>query len=204
MTLFPPDRGQWRGWAGRSPGVMNAPLAVAGSALLWVVSGYLNNDVAFAWAEESRYRRWIFVPAGIKLILCMILGWHGALGVTLGILFNLHDYIPTAGAFELAAFGIALGFSPLVSVAIFSRWTGISHPWFGIQGHHLVALTMLSAALCAASFHGLLIAFGIETSEQALVQGITMMTGDFIGAGLLLLTIAAVRVAIRYLRGERN
>ena len=177
----------------------SGPLIVAGSALLWVVVRHLNNDVLFAWAEVAEYRHWVFVPAGVKLVLAMVFGWRGALGVALGISTYLQGALPMLHMGQIAMLAGVLGFAPLLATRIFSRLTGLTRPWFGIQGYHLPLLVLLSACLCALSFKGLLVAFGVEGWEGAPARIATMMVGDFLGAGLFMVAVVGMR---RLLRGS--
>lgn len=91
----------------------------------------------------------------------------------------------------------ALAFAPLAAVHIFSRWTSIVPPWFGLQGYHLPGLVLISAVLCALPFHAMLVAFGVEEWEDLASRMSIMVIGDFVGAGILMLLVVAGRTLWR-------
>ena len=64
--------------------------AVPAVALLWVGLYHLN-DWMFAAFEEGRAANWIFLPAGLRLIAVLVLGWRGVLGLWLGTLATPND-----------------------------------------------------------------------------------------------------------------
>lgn len=180
-----------------APTWMSGAVIVGGSALLWVVARYLNNNVLFEWAEVTEYRHWIFLPAGVKLILALVFGWRGALGVTLGTCTYLQGNLPALAMPQIAMVAVALGFGPLIAVRILRAWTGLASPWFGMEARHLVAVLVLSAALCATAFQGLLVAFGVEDARDAPRQIAIMMFGDVTGAALLLSAAVGLRRLLR-------
>ncbi len=127
----------------------------------------------------------------------MIFGWRGALGVTAGILTNLNQSLLMLGVAELAVIGAALGFMSLVAVWVYSGWTGLTRPWFGIQARHLLLLATLSAAFCSLSFYTLLVSYGVDASRDAVSRSFTMMAGDNVGAALLMATLVGGKTLFR-------
>lgn len=177
-------------------------LVVPGCMLLWLIATRLNNEVIFTWSAVTDYRHWIFVPAGIKLVVAMVFRWRGALGVTLGISVDLPEYLPILSMPQTAILAVAHGFAPLAAVGLFSHWTGLRMPWHGLQGHHLPGLALLSASLGTLAFQLLIVAFGIEHWPEALPQMLIMIIGDFVGAGLLLIMLVVVSRLLRRFRGS--
>ena len=170
---------------------------VAASAVLWVIAVELNNHVLFRWTEATEYRHWVFVPAGVKLIIAMVAGWRGALGVALGKLTYLKHDLPTLSLMALLPLAAGYGFVPLLAVLLFSRQTGLHRPWVGLQGHHLLLLVLLAGVIASVFFHSVLVLAGIEDLETVLPDMTQMLVGDVLGAGLLLLTVMGVRRMVR-------
>lgn len=154
---------------------------------------WLNNAVLFDWAAAKEYRHWVFVPAGVKLVLAMVFRWRGALGVMLGTCPLLQIDLPMLNLAQIATLAVALGFAPLLATMLFSRWTGLAMPWFGLGRHHLPLLVLLSASLCALSLYGLLVAYGVKDWHQVPSAITVRMIGDLLGAVLLMLTVVGVR-----------
>ena len=167
------------------------------SALTWTAARIINNEILFKWTEVADYRHWVFVPAGIKLVLVMLFGWRGALGVMLGLSIYLPHTLPILALPQVLLLAVSLAFAPLVAVHIFSRWTGLVRPWLGLEGYHLPGLVLLSAVLCALPFHGMLLAFGVEHWEDSASQMSIMVIGDFLGAGILMLLVVGGRALWR-------
>lgn len=174
--------------------------AVAASAAVWELSCFLNNSLLFGWAEVKAYRHLVFFPSGIKLVLAMVLGWRGALGVALCSYVDLGSSLPSLSGVEIAPLALGLGFGPLIAVRLFQHFTAIRPPWYGLRAHHLPVLSLINAVSCGLPFQGLLVALRVEESDEFLPGLVTMVTGDFLGAGILLVAVGGAAKLVRMLQ----
>jgi hypothetical protein len=62
-------------------------LEVGAVAALWVLLFQLNSWLFARW-ETSALANWIFLPAALRLVAVLILGWRGAAGLFLGALIT--------------------------------------------------------------------------------------------------------------------
>ncbi|WP_374445167.1 hypothetical protein [Stella sp.] len=173
-----------------------ADLALVGvSAVLWMVSIYLNNEVLFQWTEEEEFVHWVFVPAGIRILLVMLFGWRAAFGMALGSVPWVLDVLPGVGAGTVAVTAMATGLMPWISVQLFSSVTGVRHPWHDLVWWHLPVIAGLSAFTNSAVLNGQLILVGLEPPRELPVNLLAVMIGDLLGALVLLLaTVSLVRL----------
>ena len=70
----------------RRPSLADAGSAAA-TALIWVGSFYLNEWV-FSSAEKTAFVSLIFLPAGVRILAVLILGWPAAIGLFFGSLIT--------------------------------------------------------------------------------------------------------------------
>lgn len=63
--------------------VARSMLAVLIVAVAWVIVFKLN-QLLFDGTRNSRWTHWIFIPAAVRIIAVMLLGWRGAAGLVLG------------------------------------------------------------------------------------------------------------------------
>ena len=61
--------------------------AAAITALAWIGAFYLN-EWAFAAAERNHFVSLVFVPAGVRILAVLILGWPAAIGLFFGSLIT--------------------------------------------------------------------------------------------------------------------
>ncbi len=175
------------------------PILVACSALLWAVSVYLNNEVLFPWPEDEEYVHWVFVPAGIRILLVMLFGWRAVLGVAIGAVPGVLETLPGIGGAMVAAVAVAAGLMPWIAIQIFSAATAVRHPWHDLLWWHLPAIAALAAFANSAVFNSQLILLGFEPPRELPANLLSIMIGDFLGALVLLLAAIAVIRLIRLL-----
>lgn len=168
---------------------------VAFSAAVWLISVYLNNEVLFPWPEEDDFVHWIFVPAGLRVLLVMLFGWRAALGMALGSVPWMLDIMPGAAAATVAFAAVGAGLMPWLSIQLFSLSTGVRHPWHDLVWWHLPVIAALSAFANSALLNSQLILFGFEPPRELATNLLSVMIGDFLGALVLLLaSVALVRL----------
>ena len=54
-------------------------------ACLYTGAVEFNNQILFSGSQIGAFRNWVFLPAGLKLLLLMLFGWRAALALSLSI-----------------------------------------------------------------------------------------------------------------------
>lgn len=118
---------------------------LTGCAAVIFICSFTLNGWLFALLNHSVGVSWIFLPAGIKLLLVLGMGLPGALGIALASLaLGLAGDFSTDTTTALWA-GCIAGFAPDLVYKLLTTKLGISQ---GLQ--HLSAATLLSLAVCFA------------------------------------------------------
>lgn len=160
---------------------------LTGCAAVIFIGSFTLNGWLFALLNHSVGVSWIFLPAGIKLLLVLGMGLPGALGIALASLaLGLLGDFSTDTTTALWA-GCIAGFAPYLVYKLLATKLGLSQ---GLQ--HLSAATLLSLAVCFAmissALHQVLYSWRAIT-QQAWQDVGAMFVGDMIG------TLAVLYVA---------
>jgi len=73
------------------------------------------NERLFASLEFSLGVNWVFLPAGVNLLLVMVLGPWAALGLTVSAAFIKHQLFPEIDLLNVAVNGVIAGFGPVLA-----------------------------------------------------------------------------------------
>lgn len=154
------------------------------SAVLFVAFFNLN-DWVFSSIEYRQGVNWIFLPAGFRVILVLVMGVPGSVGIMLGTWFIDRSAFETA-QYTVSLFnGVASGFTPwLVMKALENRGQ------FGLQLQQLTSAQLLNFTLIYAVSNALVHQSGWwlldHSSINVLVDIWPMFIGDAIGALIML------------------
>ena len=109
-------------------GMFGAALAVA---VLWTCLFYAN-EWLFSNLSVSKVIHWIFLPAAIRMLAVMALGWVGAIGLFIGALLtnDMVSHSAWADAIAIAALS-ALG--PLAAVRFCTQRLGLREDFAGLR-----------------------------------------------------------------------
>ena len=111
------------------------------SAFLFV-SFFELNDWLFAFFEYSEGINWVFLPAGFRIILVLVLGLPGALGIILGTwVIDSKLFNSETGVLAFMT-GLVNGLTPWLVMKCLQRIQ-----WLGDQLHTLTAPKLLSVTL---------------------------------------------------------
>lgn len=153
------------------------------SAVLFYVFFQFNHWMAGAWMHSESIN-WLFLPAGLRVILVLIMGLSGALGIVLGSwAVGLGEGQPLT--LFLLGNGLISGLTPWLVI----RWImpgRVFQPGMPMPSAPRLIGFVLAYAVANALFHHL---FWWLTSPEALtdLRGIVPMTvGDILGALTLL------------------
>lgn len=185
------------GRAGRARKICHDLGVIGLSGALWIAAIYVNNQMLFPRPEEDEFDRWVFVPAGLRMLLVMLFGWRAAVGTALGSIPWMFDVLPGVGLATIAVSAGISGLMPWISVQLFSGATGVRHPWHDLVWWHLPAIAALSAFANSLALNSQFLMLGREPPRELAANLLSMMIGDFLGALVLLLALVAV---VRLLR----
>lgn len=169
-------------------------VAICGVALLWLAVFNVNMWL-FSHAAFSERAHWIFLPAAFRIIAVLVLGLRGGLGLMLGAYLTLPHASPNDLNYEVLL-SISSGVVPLIAVLFCKRFITINHDLSGLNGWHVIALSVSCAVANSAVLNALMWTMG---KQQADIEAIAaIFVGDVLGAAIVLAAIAlAMSVAVR-------
>ena len=155
-----------------------------GSAFLFASFFQLN-----AWLfSDLLYRKdvsWVFLPAGFRIILVLVLGMSGAMGIMLGTWFLDRDSLGTSDMWLEVVNGVISGFTPLWVLKILERGKRTQPLLQDMTAQRLLNFTLIFAAANAVAHH--LVWLLLERADVNIwVDVWPMFIGDAIGALLML------------------
>lgn len=166
--------------------VARSILAVLIVALAWVIVFKLN-QLLFDGTRNSRWTHWIFIPAAVRIIAVMLLGWRGAAGLVLGAWFTLRPedagYLPHAIALPVSS-----GLAPLFAMSMWRRLTGLREDLNGLRASDIVGLALSCAVMNSALLNLVLTLTG--SVQRELLQIVTVVVGDAAGIMIVLMPLA--------------
>jgi hypothetical protein len=167
----------------------------------------INNELIFFWASDESYRYWLYPPAGLRLILILLLGWPGVIGYFLAALaINYSDIIPVIDTFDKALIIAAVrALSLWFGVFLFGKITGVKRPWDKLSWWHIPFLALFVNLFSSILAHITRYLMGIEGIDE-MVRNIALnVFGDLTGTILIIyLAIRLRRAYVRFVNAERN
>jgi hypothetical protein len=155
-----------------------------GSAVLFA-SFFQFNGWLFADLVYREGVNWVFLPAGFRVILVLILGLPGAMGIMLGTWFLDRDSLGTSSMWLALVNGVVSGFTPLWVLKILNRGKRTQHLLQDMTAQRLLNFTLIFAAASAVAHH--LVWLLLERADVNIwVDVWPMFIGDAIGALLML------------------
>lgn len=165
------------------------PTALAlATALAWVLLFELNAWL-FSSLEANPYVNWVFLPAAIRLLAVLWLGWTGAAGLFVGAIATGLDTWATDP-------GVAITLSALSALPCLLAVTAVGGllrlpmDLAGLRAWHLLALSMAGSAASVAAHTGYFMLRAGDTSPAAGVM--PMFVGDTVGTAIVLAAAAAL------------
>lgn len=162
-------------------------VAICGVALLWLAVFNVNMWL-FSHAAFSERAHWIFLPAAFRIIAVLVLGMRGGAGLMLGAYLTLPHTNPNDFYYEILL-SISSGVAPLIAVFFCKSLFPINHNLHGLNGWHVVALSVSCAVANSAVLNAVMWTMG---KQQADIEAVTaILIGDIIGSAIVLFAIAA-------------
>lgn len=154
-----------------------------GSAVLFVVFFHLNGWL-FADLAYREGVNWVFLPAGFRVILVLILGLQGAAGIMLGTWFLDKNSLETNHWLVLFN-GVVSGFTPFGVMKALGKGQRIDRLLQDMTSQRLLNFTLIFAAASAVAHH--LVWLLLKRPDVNIwVDVWPMFVGDAIGALLML------------------
>jgi hypothetical protein len=143
------------------------------------------NEWAFASIEYRHGVNWIFLPAGFRVILVLIMGIPGSTGIMLGAWFIDRIAFETGQQVITLFNGVASGFTPWVIMKIFKN-----RDRFSPLLQHLTVAELINFTLIYSTGNALVHQLGWWLLDHANVNPLIdiwpMFIGDTVGALIML------------------
>ena len=162
-------------------------------AILWMILFRLNL-VLFQGSQHSRWADWVFLPAAVRIVAVLLLGWRGVAGLVLGAWFTLRpedaQIVPHALVLPLSS-----GLGPWIAIWLWRRMTGLRDDLAGLRAGDIVGLALGCAVANTTLLNLFLTLCG--DSRQDVVQIATIVVGDAAGIMLVLLPTALLLSVVK-------
>jgi len=171
-------------------------------ALMVLISAFLFveffrlNDFLFASLEHAQGINWVFLPAGFRVLLVLVLGVPGALGIATGTLWLNMDRLDSPWLLFLMATGLASGFGPWCVKYAMEKRGWLNPELRNINSTCLLQFVLLYAAVNAVSHQIIFWGFSL-TDSRPWVDVWPMFIGDLVGA---LVVLYAFKMSLPWLR----
>ncbi len=160
-------------------------LMIGISAFLFVVLFQLNGFL-FQAIEHAQGINWVFLPAGVRVLLVLVLDWPGAIGIVLGSIW-LHSQTNATPALPTLLIGLASGIAPW----LVKRWLEqrrVLHPELKqLSSACLLQYVLIYATVNAISHQAIFWGFSV-TDSRPWIDVWPMFIGDMVGALIVLYT----------------
>lgn len=154
------------------------------SAVLFV--GFFQlNDWIFSIFEYSEGISWVFLPAGFRVILVLVMGLPGALGLMLGSWFIDRDLFTQSGATLAFLNGVVGGITPWLVMRYLTHRQWLSPQLQSLNVLQLLNMTLIFAAASALT-HQLVWLLMERPHLNIWVDIWPMFVGNALGALLML------------------
>ncbi len=177
-------------------------LIVTGVAVVWLAFFKLN-AFAFSYLEHSSRAHWIFLPAALRVISVLLFEEAGVVGLMLGAYFTLPHDDASSLPYELLL-SASSAIAPLIAIWSCQRFFKIANNLAGLRGHHIAALSIVSAVANSIVLNASMAIVGKLHGDWN--QVVTIFVGDMLGAATLLsvLAVLASLTAKRVAKGGKN
>jgi hypothetical protein len=154
------------------------------SAVLFVGFFHVNNWV-FSGLEYRDGVNWVFLPAGFRVILVLVMGLPASIGIMLGTWFIDREMITGHLATMTLLNGIVSGFTPWLVHKACENYGHMGNQLQRLTSHQLLNFTLMYAAANAIAHH-VSWWFFQRADVNIWVDVWPMFVGDTIGALLML------------------
>lgn len=154
------------------------------SAFLFV-SFFELNDWLFDFFEYSEGINWVFLPAGFRILLVLVLGLPGALGIILGTWFIDSKLFNNETGVLAFLTGLVSGLTPWLVMKYLQRRQWLGHQLQSLTGSKLLSITLIFSA--ASAFTHQLVWWLLDRPDLNIWIDIwPMFFGNVLGAWLII------------------
>jgi hypothetical protein len=162
------------------------------TAVVWVAL-FILNDWLFDRFTASQYINWIFLPAALRMLAVLLIGWVGALGIFVGSLVTGSIFMSAQG-WDMVLLALISSVAPLLALVLAALFLGLHKNLAGLRAHQLLGLSVLCAGL-GAGLHN--IHFAWTGYISSLGDGFwPMFVGDLVGTAIVLYIAKMVLLAL--------
>lgn len=155
-------------------------------ACLYTGAVQLNNQILFAGSQIGSFQNWIFLPAGLKLLLLMLFGWRAAIALSLSIATIVLSELRTIPISVSILIGLFGGLTPYFVFVILSKLLNLSYPWNGLKFKDIVTISVFIGVVEAFIQRVGLNFIGVETWDNLLKDSVLVAIGRILGTFLFL------------------
>lgn len=166
------------------------------SAMTFVELFRLNNWLFAAW-EHTQGVNWVFLPAGVRVLLVLALGLPGALGIVLGNLWLDRSQLDMPSLLPTVSIALASGIGPWLVKGFMERRGLLQRNLAHITSNRLLQYVLFYAAFNALT-HQLIHWVSSTPNSVPWVDVWPMFIGDAIGALVLLYSMKLMLVSLRH------
>lgn len=154
------------------------------SAVLF--SGFFElNDWLFSKLAYREGVNWIFLPAGFRIILILVLGWQGAVGIVLGSVFISRGLFQEHLGHVALLNAVVSGFTPWVVMKVLENRGKLNRQLQSLTSQQLLYFTLIYAAANALAHQATWQLIGWR-DVNLWIDIWPMFIGDAIGALIML------------------
>jgi len=162
-------------------------------ACIYAGAVLFNNNLLFPWLEFDHFRSLLFLPAGLKLFLVMLLGWRAVLGICLGLAAVALSEFPALSLLQALGFGGSVSLSTWLTLQLVSRLLGVGYPWSYLTWRSLSTIALVVGSMDAISLELVMVALGYETLDHFTVETLQGAFGRVVGTFIFLAVSLKVR-----------
>lgn len=169
------------------------PFAAFEWALMVLISAFLFvcffrlNDYLFDFLQHAQGINWVFLPAGFRVLLVLVLGLPGATGIALGTFWLNLDRPDDFNLLPNVAICLASGFGPWIVKYGMQQRKRLDHELRNISSASLLQFVLFYAAANAVMHQSIYWGFAMADGKPW-VNVWPMFIGDTLGALLILYT----------------
>jgi hypothetical protein len=179
-----------------SPKPFAQHLIMAGVAGGTYAAMFFFNGWLFSSFEFTAGVNWIYLPAGMRLLLVLMFGLSGAIGISVGsALISVTVYFAHDPLTGLVA-GFISGFAPYAIQKVMQRFAGLESSLYNINSVGLLQLTLMYAVATSFGHQAWYTLRGV--TQDFWISTWPMFVGDLIGSLMVLYTAHAVVKLLRW------
>ena len=166
---------------------------VLGIACMYAGAVLINNNLLFPWLEFENFRSLLFLPAGLKLFLVMLLGWRAVLGIALGIMSVALAEFPQMSSLQGLLLGATAAISTQITLSLCARALRVGYPWTSLRWPALCVIALVVGFVDATVVQIAMAWLGYEDFKDFWTETLQGAFGRVVGTFVFLAVSLEVR-----------